>query len=111
MKKKLYKEEVKEKMRNFDEWFTDHYTAIIIVIIVFVLIPAYFILGKYRLESDRSKLMQKWNDGIHAECGGKYEYQQMIAGQSWTSYVYRCDKCGYVESFPYQMEFYDPEKD
>lgn len=111
MKKKRYKEEVKKKKRNFGEWLDDHYTVIIVVIIVFVLIPAYLILGKYRLESDRVKLMQRWNDGIHAECRGEYEYQQMIAGQSWTSYVYRCNKCGLVVSFPHQMEFYDPEKD
>lgn len=36
----------------------------------------------------------KWNEGIHKNCGGYWQYEQAIGHMYITEYVYCCDKCG-----------------
>jgi lipopolysaccharide biosynthesis regulator YciM len=79
----------------------------IICLLVVVLFFAFcLIIGTRHDKQKEEAMVNRWNRGVHAGCGGNFEYQQMIAGQSWRSYVYRCDKCGLVVTFPHQMEFY-----
>ena len=40
-----------------------------------------------------------WNEGIHQDCGGHWEYEQAIGHYFETNYIYCCDKCGAREEF------------
>ena len=83
---------------------------IIVMLVLFVVLcVSCTIQDKRAEEQHKQELVARWNNGTHVECGGNFEYQQMVAGHHWMAYVYRCDKCGRVETFQYQMEFYDPD--
>lgn len=36
----------------------------------------------------------EYNHGVCQECGGHLEYEQAVGHQYFTSYIYRCAKCG-----------------
>lgn len=47
---------------------------------------------------------ENWNNGIHADCGGHWQYEQAIGRHySGTDYIYVCDKCQYRETFDKQQ--------
>lgn len=35
-----------------------------------------------------------WNNGICSECGGNYVFVEPIGHENYTSYFYKCDRCG-----------------
>lgn len=37
-----------------------------------------------------------FNNGICPKCGGHFKYMDAVGYRYSTSYLYRCDKCGYV---------------
>lgn len=39
---------------------------------------------------------KNYNNGIHNNCGGHWIYQEAVGHQSYTGYIYSCDKCGEV---------------
>lgn len=39
-----------------------------------------------------------WNNG-HCSCGGDWVYQQAVGHDGYTTYMYKCDKCGKVNEF------------
>ena len=41
----------------------------------------------------------KWNNGIHKDCGGHWQYEQAVGHDYITSYMYICDKCGVRKEF------------
>ena len=43
-----------------------------------------------------SPVMPEYNNGIHANCGGKWEYDGFMITEKRTlsRYSYHCDKCG-----------------
>lgn len=61
------------------------FSIAIILIFVLGIIGCYF-----QVKHQESK----WNNGIHAECGGKWEFQNVARGKSETTYYYICDECG-----------------
>ena len=46
----------------------------------------------------------RWNNGVHAECGGAYQFSGATHYRISTSYYYTCDKCGHTEEFPMIMK-------
>ena len=41
----------------------------------------------------------RWNNGIHIDCGGKYQFSSATQWRSSKTYYYTCDKCGHTEEF------------
>ena len=42
---------------------------------------------------------ETWNNGIHAECNGEWEFTNGSYYRGKTYYFYKCDKCGKVVEF------------
>ena len=40
-----------------------------------------------------------WNNGIHKDCGGHWQYEQAVGHLYSTNYIYVCDKCNVRETF------------
>ena len=40
-----------------------------------------------------------WNNGIHIDCGGEYQFSGATQWRSSKTYYYTCDKCGHTEEF------------
>ena len=40
-----------------------------------------------------------WNNGIHIDCGGKYQFSSATDYRGSKSFYYTCDKCGHTEEF------------
>ena len=62
--------------------------------ILFMAVIVAMIIGicKY-CEHKRYKMdSTTWNNG-YCQCGGEWEYQQIVATRANTVYVYKCDKC------------------
>ena len=62
----------------------------ILIIIAFCLVVAGFFCMCDAKHSD-----DLWNDG-YCFCGGQWEYEQAVGHRWSTTYIYRCDKCGYM---------------
>lgn len=45
------------------------------------------------LSSGNADAEQNYNNGIHENCGGTLIYQQAVGHYTYTSYMFRCDKC------------------
>ena len=41
----------------------------------------------------------RWNNGIHIDCGGEYQFSGATQWRSSKAYYYTCDKCGHTEEF------------
>lgn len=41
----------------------------------------------------------RWNNGIHIDCGGTYQFSSATNWRGSKSYYYTCDKCGHTEEF------------
>lgn len=41
----------------------------------------------------------RWNNGIHIECGGAYRFSSATDWRGSKTYYYTCDKCGHTEQF------------
>ena len=41
----------------------------------------------------------RWNNGIHIDCGGEYQFSGATQWRSSKTYYYTCDKCGHTEEF------------
>ena len=41
----------------------------------------------------------RWNNGIHIDCGGKYQFSSATNYRGSKNYYYTCDKCGHTEEF------------
>ena len=70
------------------------------IVVIGLAVGINFIQNKVNEAIDKDN----WNNGIHADCGGHWQYEQAI-GQHWTGtdYVYVCDKCQYRETFDTQQ--------
>ena len=40
-----------------------------------------------------------WNNGIHIDCGGEYQFSGATNYRGSKDYYYTCDKCGHTEEF------------
>ena len=40
-----------------------------------------------------------WNNGIHIDCGGEYQFSGATNYRGLKDYYYTCDKCGHTEEF------------
>ena len=41
----------------------------------------------------------RWNNGIHIDCGGEYQFSSATNYRGSKNYYYTCDKCGHTEEF------------
>lgn len=41
----------------------------------------------------------RWNNGIHIDCGGEYQFSSATNWRGSKAYYYTCDKCGHTEEF------------
>lgn len=41
----------------------------------------------------------RWNNGIHFNCGGEYQFSSATNYRGSKDYYYTCDKCGHTEEF------------
>ena len=41
----------------------------------------------------------RWNNGIHIDCGGQYKFSSATNYRGSKTYYYTCDKCGHTEEF------------
>ena len=41
----------------------------------------------------------RWNNGIHIDCGGEYQFSSATNWHGSKNYYYTCDKCGHTEEF------------
>ena len=41
----------------------------------------------------------RWNNGIHIDCGGEYQFSSATNYRGSKTYYYTCDKCGHTEEF------------
>lgn len=41
----------------------------------------------------------RWNNGIHIDCGGEYQFSGATNYRGLKDYYYTCDKCGHTEEF------------
>lgn len=41
----------------------------------------------------------RWNNGIHIDCGGEYQFSSATNYRGSKDYYYTCDKCGHTEEF------------
>lgn len=46
----------------------------------------------------------RWNNGIHIDCGGEYQFSGATQWRSSKTYYYTCDKCGHTEEFSSLMK-------
>ena len=51
-----------------------------------------------------SSAIDRWNNGVHIDCGGTYQFSGATKYRASTSYYYTCDKCGHTEEFPSIMK-------
>lgn len=72
-------------MKRFESDSTGVGTSIAILVIVILLIFGVTVLIN----------TSKWNNG-RCFCGGEWVYDQAIGHNSWTGYLYHCNKCGKV---------------
>lgn len=45
-----------------------------------------------------------WNNGIHIDCGGEYQFSSATNWRGSKDYYYTCDKCGHTEQFSSLMK-------
>ena len=41
----------------------------------------------------------RWNNGIHIDCGGEYQFSGATNYRGSKDYYYTCNKCGHTEEF------------
>ena len=41
----------------------------------------------------------RWNNGVHIDCGGEYQFSSATNWRGSKAYYYTCDKCGHTEEF------------
>ena len=46
----------------------------------------------------------RWNNGIHIDCGGEYQFSSATNYRGSKDYYYTCDKCGHTEEFSSLMK-------
>lgn len=73
----------------------------IIASIVVLVVTFGFTCGMYH---ECSSAIDRWNNGVHVDCGGAYQFSGATKYRTSTSYYYTCDKCGHTEEFPSIMK-------
>ena len=56
----------------------------------FIVILLVFGIGSCMKHADKTE----YNNGVCQKCGGHLEYEQAVGHQYFTSYIYKCNKCG-----------------
>ena len=68
-----------------------------IIASVCVLVAAFaFMCGIY---AEKKNSSDRWNNGIHINCGGAYQFSGATKWRTSESFYYTCDKCGHTEEF------------
>ena len=68
-----------------------------IIASVCVLVATFaFMCGIYTEEKND---YDRWNNGIHINCGGAYQFSGATKWRTSESFYYTCDKCGHTEEF------------
>ena len=68
-----------------------------IIASVCVLVATFaFMSGIYAEQKNSS---DRWNNGIHINCGGAYQFSGATKWRTSESFYCTCDKCGHTEEF------------
>ena len=68
---------------------------LLIEILLIIAIVGFILLGIFVIHSRKSVHRGNFNNGVHENCGGHWEYQQAVNRYYYdVDYVYICDKCG-----------------
>ena len=51
------------------------------------------------LYTEHDENQERWNNGIHINCGGEYQFSSATNWHGSKDYYYTCDKCGHTEEF------------
>lgn len=70
--------------------------------ILITIISEVLIVGGCVLESYSESSM--WNNGVHENCGGCWNFTNASKGKQSTYYFYQCNACGEVVDFSHSME-------
>lgn len=62
---------------------------VIIALMILILVST-IVLGLVFYEDP----MTQYNNGIHADCGGSWDYDGFMISKNRSRYSYHCDKCG-----------------
>ena len=57
------------------------------------------LLCSYMITENGNLQEEIWNNGIHAECNGEWEFVNGSYDKGTTFYFYKCDKCDEVVKF------------
>ena len=68
---------------------------IIAILLTLVITFGFAILLYQQSEGDHDR----WNNGIHVDCGGEYQFSSATNWHGSKDYYYTCDKCGHTEEF------------
>lgn len=68
-------------------------------IITAVICVAVSFIAAVLIYSDTTKSTERWNDGIHIDCGGQYQFTSATDYRGSKTFYYTCDKCGHTEEF------------
>lgn len=55
-----------------------------------------FMCGIY---AEKENDFDRWNNGIHVDRGGEYQFSGATKWRTSESFYYTCDKCGHTEEF------------
>lgn len=66
-------------------------TTVICVVVSFI--------AAVLIYSDAAKSADRWNNGIHIDCGGQYQFTSATNWRGSKDYYYTCDKYGHTEEF------------
>lgn len=78
-------------------YITDSGTCLVLCVVSFILM---FVCVIGTNVSDSSESRAIYNNGIHAEDGGHWEFKSMATWRGLDTYVYECDKCGKMLKSP-----------
>lgn len=68
------------------------------IIIVIVCVVVSFLTAML-MYADAATEKDCWNNGIHIDCGGEYQFTGATNWRGSKDYYYTCNKCGHTEEF------------
>lgn len=63
-----------------------------------VVLAVTFVLT-FGMYAEQKSDSNRWNNGVHIDCGGAYQFSSATDWRGSKTYYYTCDKCGHTEQF------------
>lgn len=62
----------------------------VISVLIIAIVALTIVLGLIFYEDP----VTQYNNGIHADCGGSWDYDSFVVSKNRSRYSYHCDRCG-----------------